>query len=162
MPLINALIWPSSVLMFTNIIPLFVWPTIFFIHFVLNSSQPNDIICATKICQHWFRLWFVAWWHQAITWTIVNFSLMRFCGICPRAISQQVPKLLFCTMTLKIILLKLLPHLPVANELSLRFDVFLTPVFLFISRWVSGPFQWILRFGSGKFYHHVKKYLQNR
>ena len=28
--------------------------------------------------QHWLRLWLVVWWHQAITWTDVDFSLTRF------------------------------------------------------------------------------------
>ena len=35
-----------------------------------------------------------------------------------RTISQQVPKLLFCMMSLEIILLKLLPYFPRANELN--------------------------------------------
>ena len=43
---------------------------------------------------------------------------MRFCSIQLRSISQCVPKLLFCTMSLKTILLKTLPHLPGANELK--------------------------------------------
>ena len=27
-----------------------------------------------NLCQHRLRLWLVAWWHQAITWTNVDFS----------------------------------------------------------------------------------------
>ena len=42
-----------------------------------------------------------------------------FCGIHLRAISQREPKMLFCIMSLKIILLKILPHLPGTNELSI-------------------------------------------
>ena len=53
---------------------------------------------------------------EAITWVNVEFSLMRFCGILPTAISQQMPKL----TSLKSILLGLLPHLPGANELTMR------------------------------------------
>ena len=68
--------------------------------------------------QHWLRWWLVAWRHQAITWTNVGDSLMRCCGIHLRAILHRVPKLLFHTMNLKIILLKLLPHPPKANELT--------------------------------------------
>ena len=30
-----------------------------------------------ELCQHWL----VAWWHQAITWTDVNLSSVRSCGI---------------------------------------------------------------------------------
>ena len=52
----------------------------------------------------------VVWWHQAITWTNVDFSLVRFCGIYLKAISQQVSNIQFCVLNLKIILLKLLPH----------------------------------------------------
>ena len=44
--------------------------------------------------------------------------LMKFCGIHLRAILKRVLKLLFCIMTSKIILCKLLSHLPGANELS--------------------------------------------
>ena len=42
---------------------------------------------------------------------------VRFCGIHPTAISQQVPDLLFCVMSLKILPLKPLSHLPGINEL---------------------------------------------
>ena len=51
--------------------------------------------------QHWLRWWFVAWGHQDISWTNVDFSL-RLCSICLRAISLQVFKLLFCIMGLKL------------------------------------------------------------
>ena len=50
----------------------------------------------TGLCQQW---------HQAITWTNVNFSLIRFWGIHLGAITQQVSQLLFCIMSLKTILL---------------------------------------------------------
>ena len=49
--------------------------------------------------------------HQTITWTNIDYSLVRFCGIQLRAISQRVPKLLFCIMNLKMSLLKLQPLL---------------------------------------------------
>ena len=73
--------------------------------------------------------WHISWttfaqemacWHQAITQTNVEYSIVRFCGCHPRAISQQVSKLLFCIMSLKIKLLRLLPHLPGANELNME------------------------------------------
>ena len=69
---------------------------------------PNDAIC-------WHR---AAREHQAVTWTNVDLSLVRFCGIHLRAISQQVPELLFCTMSLKIIFLKSLPHFPGFKDLK--------------------------------------------
>ena len=31
--------------------------------------------------QHWFRWWLAAWRHQAITWTNVDLSSVRSCGI---------------------------------------------------------------------------------
>ena len=46
---------------------------------------------------------FGQYWQQDITWTIIGFSLMRFCGIHQRAISQCVPKLLFCILIVKTI-----------------------------------------------------------
>ena len=42
--------------------------------------------------QHWLRQWLVVWRHQAITSSNFDISLVRFCGIHPRAISQRVPK----------------------------------------------------------------------
>ena len=49
---------------------------------------------------------------QAIIWSNVDLSLMNLRGIHLEAISQQMSKLLFSTISLKIILLELLPHLP--------------------------------------------------
>ena len=59
----------------------------------------------TEMGQHWLRLWLIAWQHLGITWTNADFSLARFYGIQLRAISLWVLKLLFCVMSLKIILL---------------------------------------------------------
>ena len=50
--------------------------------------------------------------------TNVDFSLVRFYGIHLWAISQWMDKLLFSIMSLKIILLKFMPHHPGANELK--------------------------------------------
>ena len=69
-----------------------------------------------NLVQHWLGQWLVTWCHQAITWTNVEFSLVKFCGIHLRTISQRAPKLLFCIMRLKIILLKLLLHLQGTTE----------------------------------------------
>ena len=33
-----------------------------------------------ELSQHWFRWWLGAWWHQAITWTNVDLSLVGFCA----------------------------------------------------------------------------------
>ena len=61
---------------------------------------------ATYLGQTWLGQWLVAYWHQAITWTNVDFSPVRFLGIDMRSISQQVLKLLFCIMNLKSYTLK--------------------------------------------------------
>ena len=66
--------------------------------------------------QHWLRWWLVAWRQQTITWTNVDFSLVRFCGISLRTTVQRAPKILFCMRSWKIILLWLLPHLTGTNE----------------------------------------------
>ena len=31
-----------------------------------------------ELGQHWLRYWLGAWWHQAITWTSVDFAIERF------------------------------------------------------------------------------------
>ena len=41
--------------------------------------------------QHWFRKWLVAWRHQAITWTNVEFSSVSFCGIHLQTVFQEGP-----------------------------------------------------------------------
>ena len=68
--------------------------------------------------QHWLRQWLVTWRHQAIIWTNVHFSLVRFCVTDLRAILQEVLINLILNMCLKITLPKFLMHLPGANELK--------------------------------------------
>ena len=43
--------------------------------------------------QHWLRWWLVAWQHQAITLTSVDYSSKVFCGIHLRTISQEMPQI---------------------------------------------------------------------
>ena len=69
---------------------------------------PHDDI---DLGEHWLRLWLVACRHQTITWTNSEFSLVQYFDIDLRAMWQQVPKLLFCKMSLKSMLLKLQLHL---------------------------------------------------
>ena len=57
-------------------------------------------------------------WHQVSTRTILDFPLVRFSSIHVGAISQQVFRIQFCTMSLKIRLLKVLPHIPGSSELK--------------------------------------------
>ena len=71
--------------------------------------------------QHWLRQWFVAWRHETITRTNVDLSSQVFCGIYLRAISQVV--LINLNMCSDITFLKLLPHLPGANDISIEFKI---------------------------------------
>ena len=80
------------------------------------NGAPDHHVFSLRACAHpWYgnlylgQKWPVAWWHQAITWINVDFSLVRLCGIHLRSISHWMLKLLF-TMSLNIMLLKLLPH----------------------------------------------------
>ena len=52
--------------------------------------------------------------YQATTWTYVNVSLIRFCGIHIRAVQQQLPSDPYIQWVLKSCMWYLLPHLPVA------------------------------------------------
>ena len=52
--------------------------------------------------QHWLRWWLVAWQHQCITWTNIDFLKPRFCGIHLIATSSHLPKVLFHKLSFKI------------------------------------------------------------
>ena len=60
----------------------------------------------------------VAWWHQAITQTNLDLSSVKSWGIHIRAISLEMLKIYIIDMCLKIIYLKLHPHLPGINGLT--------------------------------------------
>ena len=62
----------------------------------------------------------VAWRHQAITWTNVDLSSVRSCGIHLGAISEERLEISILDLTLKNTNLKLQPHHPRANELRLQ------------------------------------------
>ena len=89
-----------------------------------NHSEPVTIVktihftperSSLPVC---LRLWLVAWWHHAITWTNVDLSSVRSSGIHLRAISQEIPQPLFTKVSLKIAYLKLNWNLPGANDLT--------------------------------------------
>ena len=67
---------------------------------------PSDVICRLRYGSLLAQV--MAWWHQAITWSNFDVLLLSFCSIDLRAISQWVPKLLLCVMSLKIVLIKFL------------------------------------------------------
>ena len=68
--------------------------------------------------QHWLRQWLIIWQHQAITWTSVDWSSVRSCGIHLMAISQEILRIFILDMSLKIIMSVLQLHLPGPNELT--------------------------------------------
>ena len=86
--------------------------------YVFDPSPASDTIWQHRSWSTLAQVMACCLQHQAITWTNVDFWSVRFLGTHPRAISKWVPKLLFVVMSLKIILLKLLPYLPGTNELK--------------------------------------------
>ena len=59
-----------------------------------------------------------AWRHQAITWTNVDLSSVRSCGICLLLILQEMLKISIPGMSLKLTNSRLQSHLPGANKLT--------------------------------------------
>ena len=53
--------------------------------------------------QHCLRQWLVAWWHQAITWTNVDFLSLKSSDIHIRTILQEMPQPSITKICLKII-----------------------------------------------------------
>ena len=67
--------------------------------------------------QHWLMQWLVAWRHQAITWTNVDWSSVKSTDIHIRAISQEMPQPPITKIYLKITCLKFHANFPGADEL---------------------------------------------
>ena len=68
--------------------------------------------------QHWLRQWLVAWWHQAITWTNVDWSSAKSSDIHIRAISLEMPQPSITKICLKITCLRFHSNFPGAYKLS--------------------------------------------
>ena len=70
--------------------------------------------------QHCFSWWLVAWRHQAITWTNVDFdfSSLRNSDIHLMAVSQEMPQPSTTEIILKITCIKFYSNLPGVNELN--------------------------------------------
>ena len=68
--------------------------------------------------QHWFRQWLVAWRHQAITWTNVYLSSVKFCDKHLWAISIEIPHVSIDNISVKIAYRKFIENLPGVNKLS--------------------------------------------
>ena len=69
--------------------------------------------------QHWLRYWLAAWWHQAITWINVDFSLVRFCGIHMNAITTGTQDIILHSEVSFKISLKFVPKGPINNIAAL-------------------------------------------
>ena len=93
-------------------------------HLSVNSLASGDV---NKV---YWDLYHVPWivvlvmacsqyWHQAIIWTNIDLSSVRFCGIHLKTISQEMLKKSVDTwMCLKFVILNSQPHLPGVNELT--------------------------------------------
>ena len=102
------------------------------------------------LCQHWLMWWLVAWRHQAITWTNVDLSSAKCCGIHPRAISLELLKIKIWDISLKITLLKWFSHLLGANELMSKWKKCSCPLWSWFSathddviKWKHFPRYWL-------------------
>ena len=79
--------------------------------------RPGGLSLKSSYCNS-FENRLGAWWHQAITWTKVDLSSMRFCDNHLRAFSHQTPWPWITEMSLKITYLNFESNLPGAIELS--------------------------------------------
>ena len=94
---------------------------------VKNRYLEHFAICWHKSMSTLTRvLRLVAWWHQAINWCpepmLTSHQWCSVAYIRRSVISHQACKLLFSMMSLKIILLKFLPHLPGTDESIFKFQ----------------------------------------
>ena len=56
------------------------------------------------MCKYRLLLWLLPWWYRTPPWANVDFSTVRFCGIHHIEILQRVHEIVFCIMSLKVIL----------------------------------------------------------
>ena len=71
------------------------------------------------LSQHWLRQWLGAWGNQAITWSNIDLSPVKFCSIHLRSLSHEDLKIPTSKTTLKSEFLKWYPDYPRVNELVL-------------------------------------------
>ena len=90
--------------------------------------------------QHCLRYWIVACWLQAITWTNVDLSSVRYCIIHLRAISQMIPQPSIMKISLTMTYLKFHLNLPGVNELIwyLPWVVVFCSALILLTRWTLG------------------------
>ena len=87
--------------------------------------------------QHWLRQWIVAWRHQAITWTNVDWSSVKCSDIHIRAISQETPQPSITEICLKITYLKFHSNFPGANEFNWGIPLGIPPLVWIQNLWLQ-------------------------
>ena len=76
--------------------------------------------------QHWFRWWLIAWWHQAITWTNIDWTSLRSSDVYLRAISLDTSQPSVTKISLQLIFLRFYWNLPGDNELNIPVKISLS------------------------------------
>ena len=66
--------------------------------------MPYDI---TKLAEHWFKEWFSAWWHLAITWANVDLPSVSSFRFHQRPVLQEMIRISVLDMSYNITYLKL-------------------------------------------------------
>ena len=82
----------------------------------INSFWSSDTVWWERSGSALAQVMLVAWRHQAITWTNVDWSLVNSSDIHIRAISQEVPQQPITKICLKITYLKFHSNFPEVNE----------------------------------------------
>ena len=85
--------------------------------------------------QHWLRQWLVAWRHQAITWTNVDFPSAMPIGIHLSTILQEILQPSIIKLSWKINFLKFHSNLPGVNESTAIADIWKS--WLFCTGWAT-------------------------
>ena len=136
------IIWFYMVMNFQSICRS-LWSNITIRQYRSGSVLTHVMACCLKVSSHypkqcWLIISEVQWFHR-------------------RTISQQLPKLLFCIMSLKIILLKLLPHLPRAIKLH-YFNLPIPPHIAVVSSCLPGQWEilWLQTIISRRTYWCIK------
>ena len=101
------------------------------IHFCYNWYKFNSVQSSNAICQRRYGstlVWIMAW-HRMATGNFLNYNWLLnvdflwgntdYCGVRLRARYQRAPNLLFCIMSLKIVLLQVLSHFAEVNKLTI-------------------------------------------
>ena len=106
----NNSLWPNDIIQHDRSILIKIVSVI--------SLRPSDAIWRHRSGSTLAKVKLVAWWHQANTWTNVDWSSVKSSDIHIRAISQEMPQPSIPKMGLKITYLKFHSNFSGANELK--------------------------------------------